>query len=221
MAHVRPLRTRRGIARQRGAAVFIVLMAITLLTAVGLYAARTAMLVDQGSGFDRQAMQAHYLAVYGTLAASSELSGTRGSAHLNVAIDSSDNCPSLVSVPGIKYCQQMFMGELAATVDSNFSGHKLLEPAANGSPFVPGSLGPYPPSTGAAVNGDFMVEVTEPIELPVSVGYRVGKEDLVNYQVTLTSHGLIGAGTACDATTTTAGEELVRAHVIVGPMPRK
>jgi hypothetical protein len=225
MAHTnKPFFMKRRFAplhEERGAAVFIVLMAITLLTAVGIYAARAATLVDQGAGYDRQSIQAHYLAIYAVLATSAELSSTRGAAQIRTGQQQADtNCPSLRGVPAgaTVYCHQIKMSELAESVDTNFSGHQFLQPAANGSPFVPGSLGPYPPSTGAAVNGYFDAEITEYVKLPFSPGMDMSREDLVMWEITVTGHGVIGRGDACDASTTAAGEEQVRAHVLAGPM---
>ena len=63
-----------GRQNQRGAAVFIVVMVITLLTAVGMFAARSASLVDVASGYGRNAMQTQYVSEYGAILTSHELS---------------------------------------------------------------------------------------------------------------------------------------------------
>lgn len=62
MVTVHRSRSRRS---ERGAAVFIVMMVITLLTAIGVFAARSASLVDAATGYERQAIQAQYLSEYG------------------------------------------------------------------------------------------------------------------------------------------------------------
>ncbi len=52
---------RRSRRSERGASVFIVLLVITLLTAIGIFSARSASLVDQAAGYDRQLVQTQYV----------------------------------------------------------------------------------------------------------------------------------------------------------------
>ena len=74
----------RRRSEERGAALFVVVLVLTLLTAVGLFAAQSATLVDQASGYSRQASQTSYLAEYGTLLATTELgSGAASAAKLS------------------------------------------------------------------------------------------------------------------------------------------
>ncbi|MGE3670104.1 MAG: PilX N-terminal domain-containing pilus assembly protein, partial [Polyangiaceae bacterium] len=77
----RPASRRR--ADERGAALFIVVLVITLLTAIGIFAARSASLVDVASGYDRQAIQTEYIAEYGIRGATTRLANGEGSAALN------------------------------------------------------------------------------------------------------------------------------------------
>jgi hypothetical protein len=58
---------------ERGAALFVVVMVITMLTGVGLFAARSTSLVDAATGYARQAAQAVALADYGAQLVASEL----------------------------------------------------------------------------------------------------------------------------------------------------
>jgi hypothetical protein len=58
---------------QRGAAVFIVVMVLTLLTAVGIFAVRSASMADVAAGFDREGAQASLIAEYGISATSAYL----------------------------------------------------------------------------------------------------------------------------------------------------
>src|SRR5450432_3491950 len=66
-------RTRRNLQAQRGAAVFIVVMVLTLLTAVGIFAVRSASLADVAAGYDREAAQASLIAQYATTATAAYL----------------------------------------------------------------------------------------------------------------------------------------------------
>jgi hypothetical protein len=65
-----PGSARRG---QRGAAVFIVMMVLTLLTAVGLFAVRSASLADLAAGYDREGAQAALIAEYAITASAAFL----------------------------------------------------------------------------------------------------------------------------------------------------
>lgn len=64
------LRSRRS---QRGATIFVVTLVMTLLTALGIFAARAAALTEQASGYDRQSEQTHFLMEEGMLTAAAEL----------------------------------------------------------------------------------------------------------------------------------------------------
>lgn len=57
-------RTTKSRAGQRGAAVFVVVVVITMLAAVGLFAAKSAALSIRASGHERQMIQAHYMNEY-------------------------------------------------------------------------------------------------------------------------------------------------------------
>src|SRR5690606_38428134 len=62
-----------GRARaQRGNALFVVVMVITLLTAVGLFAMRSASLSNLAAGYNRQGTQTLYLSEFGTRSAAAE-----------------------------------------------------------------------------------------------------------------------------------------------------
>jgi hypothetical protein len=67
-------------ARRRGAAVFIVVLVLAMLTAIGIFAASAASLSTTSAGHARVATQAHYLGelgVHATLAYLEELGGYR------------------------------------------------------------------------------------------------------------------------------------------------
>ena len=88
---VRRSLTTNGRQQERGAAVFIVVMVVTLLTAVGIFAARSASLVDTASGYNRQSLQTEYVADYGVMLTASELSTEALSAYTSVAQQGTDD----------------------------------------------------------------------------------------------------------------------------------
>jgi hypothetical protein len=213
-----------GRAHQRGAAIFIVVMVMTMLTAIGVFAIRAASLGSATSGYDRQNTQNHYVGEYGMLAVVSELSTTRRSAYVNQMTTAHDKCwatqnladPSAgVFVP----CYRLYAREVQNVLPS---GRVLFDPSsADGGTLVePGSLGPAP------LDGDFVVEMTDPgpVGIPVAGTDVGGTGPRFRYlQVTLTSLGQVrpaGDPTACVGNTAAlAGNETGRAFVVIGPMP--
>lgn len=62
---------------ERGAAIFIVLMITTLLTAIGVFAVRTSSLVERAVGFARKGSQAFYVGEFGSTQAQAEYEGLK------------------------------------------------------------------------------------------------------------------------------------------------
>jgi hypothetical protein len=206
--------------------VFIVVMVITLLTAIGIFAARSASMVDAAAGYDRQSLQAHYLAELGGIAVATELGTPTASAYIQQMKRRTDTCrmtKNFTSPDGSRApCYMFVLKELAAR-----TGRTLIERAADGPPTIPGSLGPYPPSTKSALEGNFVVELTDPGPASVPVaGADVGETgpSFKYEQVALTATGqvrpLSGAAICDTASAGMTGIESMRAHVILGPLPR-
>ena len=65
------IRARRA---RRGAAVLVVTLVVTMLTALGLFAVRSSSLATATSGHNRMLTQVHYIADYAVVAAAE---GTR------------------------------------------------------------------------------------------------------------------------------------------------
>ena len=74
----------RDRASERGAAIFIVVAVLTLLSAIGIFAARAATLAEQASGYDRQNTQNHYVSEYALMAAATELGGPRAGRYVRL-----------------------------------------------------------------------------------------------------------------------------------------
>ena len=51
----------RARASERGAAVFVVVLVLTLLSALGLFAVRSATSTNLSAGYSRQMTQTHYM----------------------------------------------------------------------------------------------------------------------------------------------------------------
>ncbi len=71
--NARILRRIKRRSRERGAALFVVVLLITMLLGIGVYAARSATLATSASGHGRQMIQTQYVAQYGLLAANMQI----------------------------------------------------------------------------------------------------------------------------------------------------
>lgn len=202
-------RQRLRRARERGASLFIIVLVMSMLATVGIFAASGANLATAASGGARQSTQSHYLAEYALLAAASELSGTSVEAYLRTMASPASSlfCEAQdpASTSGTRSCYVFHRAALEAT-----SGKQFFIPA---TPTGFGSLGPM------GVDADFSVEMTDlaPATVPVpgSDLSRTGPANVTYMSVTLTSRAQMlitstGIPTSLHAT---------RAHLIVGPVP--
>ena len=203
---------------ERGAAVFVVVMAIALLTGVGLFAAHSATLVDQAAGFTRLARQTQYLGEYGMLAASAELGDGTAAEYVGKLESSTTSatisCSANAGVSGVvcfKFSTNTLDGRTMAV-----TGTKLIEATAPDG--TPGSLG-----KSSSAKPDIQVQLTELSQAsrPVA-GCDVGSEGCTYRKVTATTRAqLLSSDVACsDQSTTTIGQQVLRAQLLIGPMQR-
>jgi hypothetical protein len=223
------LRKWRRRAAERGAAVFVVVMVMTMLTAVGIFAIRAASLAGAASGYDRQSTQNHYVSEYGLFGAVAELSTGRRNSYVTKLGQGAETCNAEKGVTnpgGTVPCYHLFANDVQKAVTAAFSGRPLFEATStSGTTMTPGSLGP------AALDGDFMVEMTDPgpVGMPVAGSDVGGTGPKFRYlQVTLTATGQVrptGNANCEDVSGTVdvkgqvAGNETGRALVVIGPMP--
>ena len=192
-------RTHGNLRSQRGAAVFIVVMVLTLLTAVGIFAVRSASLADIAAGYDREAAQASLVAQYATTTAATYLATPAG------AVVISNMKPNL-------YCQSN-MGIQAACF-------KLTSGMLEASTLLLGNENLFETSSsslnanGTAV-GDFLIELTE----PARSGQLTPGDPRSPVQITVTAVAQIQQAGACVngvGTTSNAGQQTMRALISAG-----
>ena len=223
---VRPL-PRTARRSERGAAIFVVVLAITLLTAVGMFAAHSASLVDQAAGYARLARQTQYLAEYGALASASELGSGGAELYYREMLSGAETCnanSSLNDASPKPPCAKIYYGELEQRTQK-LSSQPLLkaqndedEDLTNPAGFVGTAH-----SATEGIVGDFVVELTDPgpTGAPVAganaggtgVGFRYVK-------VTATTTAQLrppGAEHDSNIATLTS-QQALRTHFVIGPI---
>jgi Tfp pilus assembly protein PilX len=226
------LAKRRAARRRRngGAVMFIVAMTLAVLASVGVYALAAAATEVRTSGNERQNTQTHYLAEYGVLGAAREMVGSRALFTVKLmksATYRDTNCVSLQGVPSTAppaaiACVRMGAQELgagwalpAAQIPiTKYGGNNGSQPYSAG--ILPGSFGPTP------MNGDFFVELTEPMQLSAPARYSTNSNACFA-QITATSIGFTqpffpSAVNALAATYGGEGVETERARLVAGPL---
>ncbi len=207
--------------REGGAIMFIVAMTTAVLASVGVFALAAAATEVRMSGNERQNTQTHYLSEYGVLGAARELNTTKADMYVRLMKATPDKpCVSLPFVPPTASpetlaCRRLGSSELgggwAVPVVNAYAGPAPYTPG-----FAPGSFGATP------MNGDFFVELTEPIQATAPPRYSQDTHFCFD-QLTVTSSGLTQPlyPSMANATTATFGGEGVetqRARIIVGPV---
>ncbi|HZU83026.1 MAG TPA: pilus assembly PilX N-terminal domain-containing protein [Polyangiaceae bacterium] len=219
-------RSARARRRQGGAAMFVVAMTLAVLASVGIYALAAAALEVRTSGNERQNTQTHYLSEYGIIGVSYELTPWKTKWYVDAMKKKPDTgCVSLPGVPATadimtRACWRMASSEIGTAQAGGAWASPRVISYVGTSPFeantAPGSFGPVP------MNGDFFVELTEPIQAQPPSGYALGL-NLCFVEITATSGGItqpVFAGASDSATAGFGGEgiEAQRARLVAGPM---
>jgi hypothetical protein len=212
---------RRGRARERGATLFVVVLVITLLMGIGTYAARSAHLATQASGYERQQTQARYIAEYALLLVSSKLSTPSG---YKILVDTANPAPTstcyaqaaaamISPTCSLITYQDRSAVLLGLQADLTTVGFNVCDPATIAAA---GSLGP------AATECDFKVELTDVVKGATRPGDQ--GSNLFYWYVTATVTGQVRLrAAALPVLDPTAGQssstQTLRSHLAVGPFP--
>jgi len=225
-------RTLHTRSSERGVALFIVVMVITLLTAVGLFAARTASMVDTASGYNRQAAQTSALAAFAGRFAAAELGLGRANWYIQQMRAGSERCPSnrvstgpLGNLPCYKLDDVDVLQRIA-----DQSQHAALVPSTR---TTPGSLGPplgIETAESAGLQPALMVELLDGFQTSGMPGMDRGggPNRFINVQLTVTGWAQVRAVPPdqvvdpwCGAASasTAASVQAVRAYITVPNLP--
>jgi hypothetical protein len=184
---------------ERGAAVFIVVMVLTLLTAVGIFAVRSASLAEVAAGYDREAAQATLVAQYATTTAAAYLA-TPAADTIIASMTPNLYCQSNMGIQAP--CFKMTSGMLETSTLQQ-GNEDLFETSSS-------SLN----ANGATV-ADFMLELTE----PTRSGQLTAGDNHSHVQITVTAIAQIQQAGVCVngvGTTSSAGQQMVRALISAG-----
>ena len=193
----RRLKRARSRAGERGATVFVVVLLITMLLGIGMFAARSASLAQSSSGHERQMTQAQYVADYGVAFSKALLDGPLFQAIKNNALDPEFAKKQSCSAAGPCY-------KICDTDYPEFA-------------FFPTSSLGASQSSQTALEAHFCVELTDWIQLPPPPGMG-SNLNLHAYRVTATAVGQVrikntGAPNKLDkAAAWTSSTQLSRAY---------
>ena len=215
---------RRAHGGEAGAVVFIVAMTIAVLVSLGIFALVSASTEIKSAGYERQAMQTHYLAEFGMVAAAQKVGPDYAQAVEAQMRTTSDyngsylrhHCISLEAVPTTadapsRECKILRSSDLT-------QGWGLATPLRPSSLTVPGSLG------AVALNGDFSVEISDPVfGQPVAGMANIGQgqQSMCPVTFTVAAYGIVtpnNAGSNLTQLYGSASAEEGRGRLTGGPI---
>jgi hypothetical protein len=209
----------RAARARRGAAVLMVVLIMTMLMGIGLFAARSAVLATSASGYERQAMQTHYVAQYAVVATTGELSSPRAGSYVK-----------LMALQPDPLCDQGWYatGNMGSPAVPNFTCYRFG--TADLQAMVGAARQFFPAQSldqATKLDGDFLVEMSDLTRSTPVAGMDLtsaGASNLEFVEVTLSATGEVHpkqAGTTVGTMAGTAASlESNRAHIVVGPMPK-
>ncbi len=210
------LKLARRRREQRGAAVFVVVLVITLLTALGTFAVKNATLSNKASGYNRQLTQTHYVTDLAVVATVADLKVSLHEAHHILEnrppASGQTQCEAGPDQAHPK-CMMLSFDDITALASTALFA---LPTAADHGSLGPGGLTP-----------NLWVEITDPYDVAPPSGFQVagGSEDTqqqIFSVVTVSVTGLVqpqpSAGTFDTASALAAGFERQRARVRMGPL---
>jgi Tfp pilus assembly protein PilX len=210
---------RRRRHDERGSALFITVMVITVLTAMGMFSMHAASLADQASGYNRQGVQTGYVAEFAARAVTAELVG-KEQHYFQYVSSGNDDCRTNAAletlVPdGQKLpCYKLQTGELWSRIDGEFPGNVGGANSQN----VIGEL------SRSDLRGAFIVEMTDMARTGSPLAGEDAAQDQFKFmQLMLTATGQVRPGGGDDgvcapAFAATSGLSNVRAEITFGPV---
>jgi hypothetical protein len=213
----------RKRSSERGAAMFVVLMVILILSGIGTFALSNARYEVQASGFTRMRYVSQEISQFGAFAAMNEVATAPAAyvTRMRQASLTGERCVQNVgmTVTPAPPCFHLYLNDIENR--TGMSAEKIFRPAVP-STSTPGSLGL------STLSGGFFVELTEPLDVirPVAGAPIDGSPGTPKFlDVTVTSTGIVypdNNGNGVVDWTAGEGQAAVftsgRAHVLMGPI---
>jgi len=208
----------RRRASERGATLFVVVLAITLLTGIGLFTVHSSSLLARAAGNQREAAQTGYLAELGTLATLSVV-GAAPQAYMNLADTKKEDCRVTQGINaalyGVQKCVQLPSSRITPQTGATLWANDSFGPAKD-------------PTTGLYALGGAFDSETSDIEdtgerVPGMVGTRDGVPGHFTFKqakitTTATLQPAVVGATCVENVMQVAGQHQTRAHVRIGPV---
>lgn len=205
-----PLALRRRA--QRGNALLISVMVITLLSAIGMYAMRAASLADQAAGFNRMGTQATYVAEFAGRAVAAELVG-KEQHYFQYISSGADDCRAnreltALMDPTRPSCYKLETREIWERVNAEFPGNVATAEDLLGRIDRQG-----------LTEGAFIVEMTDLGRAgnPIA-GEDVAADTFKHMQVLLTATGQVRPTDTGEESWVCNTSFSLRSHVTFGPV---
>jgi len=199
------LRSRRR-RRQRGMAVFLVVLVLTMVSAIGVFSMHSASLVDRATGFNRQNVQATAIVEFGLRGAATWLGPNK------------DMVESKVRVPGCATRLQAADNEAACSVLKDTLLTDTFADTAP-TPLDDGLVGQLnSPFDASQIRAEVVTEMTEAFDATAAA--RAGSAGAIK-EMTLTTQARVfptdlGSTTVCaNGARGAMSQQRVRAHVII------
>jgi hypothetical protein len=206
--------------KSEGAIIFIVATTLALLAAMGVYALTNTTAEIRTAGYQRQALQAHYVTNVATIGAVEAFSPDNVSYIDNQMRTTQPATPCLSAPPA-----GMTTGTAAGFGTGNVSDiarrcvklhpNYITQVVGNGTALFPTNQMKEPSHSSTFMEGSFVTEVTEPLSTGVKAGFDTNNGKCF-YRYTLTSYGRLAKPPADGSTL--LGQEASRARVVVGPL---
>jgi hypothetical protein len=215
-------RLRRG---RRGLTVYVVLLVIAMLSAVGIFASRSASLATTQSGNYRQMVQTHYVTELAVLTTIAAIESDTPGYIAQMERHDDDYLQAKVDTLLWRKCRTFGANQRCYKfgregIESRL-GTSLLAPRPSTTEPLgePGSLG------RADVEAHFMVEATELAQVvsPIA-GQRATDMPVTYYSLTLSATGEVGPPAVSgneDFRSSAVSLETARVHLTVGPLPAR
>jgi hypothetical protein len=169
---------RRAAVRcnERGATIFVVVLVITLLSGIGLFAARVTGSVDAATGYARQAAQAKGLALFATQMSAAVLANEYDRIRQEMLASANASTPSICVTNGYRArtpCALRRHQDLDRVSRTSLRKETtVLVPQSEDSS---GSLGPRTNITSlSGVEGNLLVEYFDRVSAPRLAGFNQG-----------------------------------------------